>query len=91
MIKPLLFPLALGIAGLFYRAWLFRQDYQGRVVGSLGLLSIAFGLYAYALYGACHGEVNFFVHAFACTRTAPIPYNSDYYKVGRPPLPARRP
>ena len=81
MTSPLLFPLALGIAGLFYRAWLFRQDMHGRILGSLGLLSLAMWTYGYALYGACHGEVNFLRNPFACTRTEPVAYNPDAYRI----------
>lgn len=81
MSSPLLFPIALGIAGLFYRAWLFRQDMHGRILGSLGLLSLAMWTYGYALYGACHGEVNFLRNPFACTRTEPVAYNPDAYRI----------
>ena len=79
--SPLLLPLALGIAGLFYRAWLFRQDMHGRILGSLGLLSVAMWTYGYALYGACHGEVNFLTHPFACTRSEPLAYNPQAYRI----------
>ena len=81
MTSPLLFPLALGIAGLFYRAWLFRQDMHGRILGSLALLSLAMWTYGYALYGACHGEVNFLRNPFACTRSEPLAYNPGAYRV----------
>ena len=81
MMSPLLFPLALGIAGLFYRAWLFRQGMQGRILGSLALLSLAMWTYGYALYGACHGEVNFLRNPFACTRSEPLAYNPGAYRV----------
>jgi hypothetical protein len=83
MTSTLFLPLALGIAGLFYRAWLFRQDMQGRILGSLALISIAMYTYGFALYGACRGEVDFLHRPFACTRAAAIPYNPDAYRIGR--------
>ena len=83
MSSPLFLPLALGIAGLFWRAWLFRQDMHGRILGSLGLLSVAMYLYGFALYGACHGEVDFLHNPFACTRAAPVAFNPDAYRIGR--------
>ena len=83
MMMPLLLPLVLGIAGLFYKAWLFRQDMHGRLMGSLGLLSISMYIYGYALYGACHGEVNFLKNPFACTREHPVAFNPGAYKISR--------
>ena len=80
---PLLLPLVLGIAGLFYKAWLFRQDLRGRLMGSLGLLSISMYIYGYALYGACHGEVNFLTNPFACTRAHPVAFNPGAYRISR--------
>ena len=83
MMTPLLLPLVLGIAGLFYKAWLFRQDLRGRLMGSLGLLSIAMYTYGYALFGACHGEVNFLANPFACTREHPVVFNPGASKISR--------
>ncbi len=83
MYTALFFPLVLGIVGLFTKAWLLRQDIHGRAMVSLGLLSISMYIYGYALYGACHGEVNFLRNPFACTREHPIAYNPGAYRISR--------
>ena len=83
MMSPLLFPFALAVAALFGKVWLFRQDQNTRIFASLALLSIAMYMYGFALYGACHGEVDFLRNPAACTRAAPALYNPGAWRVSR--------
>ncbi len=72
--------VALGVVA---RAWLLRQSIQGRAYTALVLLSIALYTYGTALYGACHGEVDFLRRPFACTRAHPVAFNPDAWRIGR--------
>ncbi len=83
MTSVLLFAVILVALGMICQAWLLRQGLQARLLVSLGLLAIAMYTYAYALYGACHGEVNFLKSPFACTRAHPVAYNPQAWRVGR--------
>jgi len=83
MIRLLIFVVILAALGIVVRTWLFRQDIAGRALTGLGLLSIAMYTYGYALWGACHGEVNFLANPFACTRAHPVAFNPDAYRIGR--------
>jgi hypothetical protein len=76
MISVLLCVTILAVTGLVTKTWLLHQSTEGRITFSLCLLSISLYMYGFALYGACHGEVNFFANAFACTRAAPVLFNS---------------
>ena len=83
MVRTLIFVFILATLSVVVRIWLMRQDLAGRALVSLGLLSIAMYTFAFALYGACHGEVNFLASPFACTRPHPVAINLDAYRIGR--------
>jgi len=83
MLRLVLLVLVLGVMSVVVRTWLMRQDIAGRAIVSLGLLSIAIYTFGYALYGACHGEVDFVANPVACTRPHPIPFYPQAYRIGR--------
>ncbi len=85
MIRLILLVLVLGVMSVVVRTWLTRQDLAGRVLVSLGLLSIALYTFGYALYGACHGEANVLATPVACARAHPVAYDPAAYRIGRAP------
>jgi len=83
MVRLLIFVFVLAVLGVVVRIWLLRQSIAGRALTALGLLSIAMYTYGYALWGACHGEVNFLTSPFACTRAHLVAFNPGAYRIGR--------
>jgi peptidoglycan/LPS O-acetylase OafA/YrhL len=83
MTSVVIMVVVLAACGLFVRVWLPRQSLEGRLIFSLGLLSFALYLFAYAMYSACHGEVDFLRNPMACARDGAVAFNPRADEVPR--------